>query len=168
MWSLPTFGRSAALGHVSTPCQGERTSGMTSEKQLLLIINLGRVIRPSPSYLKCTIPQWGGLFPNGETVDNLPRSGCLSKFSLRSEHLMLTDKKKTPRPRSCDLQVSVRIRNVYLCNRNVIKGRRYVWHSWKGAFHHKNNMTVYCSAFQWLYYVQHTCAHTHIHPRTHS
>jgi len=42
---------------VLTRCQGGKTSATILEKQLLLPINLGRVIRPFPDYLESIILQ---------------------------------------------------------------------------------------------------------------
>lgn len=65
---------SGALRCVPTSCQEERSL----ENQLLLLINLEKVIRPSLNNLKFTILQRQGLFTNGMPSRKLE---CPSKFS---------------------------------------------------------------------------------------
>lgn len=62
------------LGCLSTSRQEESTSAITSEEELLLLINLERVIRPSPNNFKFNILQHEGPFTNGE------HSGQMSSF----------------------------------------------------------------------------------------
>jgi len=51
---------------VLTQCQGGKTSAVILAKQLLLPINLGRVIRPLPNYLESIILQKERLFISGK------------------------------------------------------------------------------------------------------
>jgi len=68
---------------------------MILEKQLLLPINLGRVIRPFPNYLESIIRQRERLFTSGKhSAVNLPRSGRPSKFTPRSDRAMLRETAK--------------------------------------------------------------------------
>lgn len=68
-------------------------SAMILEKQLLLPINLGKVISPFPNHLKSIIPQYGRLFKwkTFKIVSNHPKSGCLSKCILWSDRVLLRD-----------------------------------------------------------------------------
>lgn len=69
------------------------TSALILEKQLLLLINLGRVISPFPNNLKSIIPQYERLFKWKifKIVSNLPKSGRLSKRIPRSDRVLLRD-----------------------------------------------------------------------------
>ena len=51
---------------VFTQRQGGQTSAMILEKQILLLINLGRLIGPFPNNLMYAIPQWERLFTVGK------------------------------------------------------------------------------------------------------
>ena len=61
-----SFCWSGAFRCVLTRCQGGKRAAMTLEQQLLLPINLGRVIRPFPNYLECIILQRERLFTSGK------------------------------------------------------------------------------------------------------
>lgn len=63
---------------LATSCQEERTSVITSEKQMLVLINLGKVIRPSPNSLKFTNLCWEGLVTNVESLKQLPNERATS------------------------------------------------------------------------------------------
>ena len=100
----------AGLKHsgVLTQCQRGKTSAMTLEKQLLLPINLGRVIRPFPDYLESIILQRERLFTSGKhrQLSVLP---CLDvpASSLRGQTAMLrvaalVAKAATKKNKSCN------------------------------------------------------------------
>jgi len=54
---------------VLTPNKGGKTSAMILEKQLLLPINLGSVIRAFPNYLELFVPNRLEIFPIFPGVD---------------------------------------------------------------------------------------------------
>lgn len=92
-WLLDVW-RSGAFKFVSKPRQGEKTSPMISEKQLLLHISLGRVTMWYPNHFRSIILQGDGLLRNGEhsrLLPNFPRSGHPSKFAPRSDSLIIRE-----------------------------------------------------------------------------
>lgn len=72
-------------------CEGGETPAMISEKPLLLLIDLGRVIGSFPFYLKSIILQSESLFTRGKLTMSP------NVFPSSSDHVMLkeTAKKKT-------------------------------------------------------------------------
>lgn len=85
---------------------------MTSEKELLLLINLERVIRPPPNNFKIplsTVRRTVFKRRAGKTAATPYRSNNPSKFSSRLDHLLLGYVKKNPRASS------VGTLNVHIC-----------------------------------------------------
>ena len=66
---------------------------MIVEKQLLLLINLGSVIRPAPNNLvhHSTVRKIIHKWKTFNTIGNLPRSGHPSKFTPRLDFAMLRE-----------------------------------------------------------------------------
>ena len=90
---------------VLTQCQGGKTSVMILEKQLLLPINLGRVIRPFTNHLESIILQRERLFTSGNIQDS-----CQSSQEWTSQQVH--PKVKKPRATSQTLQASVSVLKV--------------------------------------------------------
>ena len=59
---------------------------MILERQLLLLISLGRATRLFPFHKSRVF----------KTVDNLPKSGCSSKLTSRSDHVLLRETQELP------------------------------------------------------------------------
>lgn len=99
-----------------TSCQKERTLAMTSEKQVLQLINLGMV--KSRKSILCSEKNFSlySLILK-KIIQTVPSRH--SKFSPKSGHLILRDIKKFPGATSCDLQASVSTLNVHAHDRTI-------------------------------------------------
>ena len=103
---------SGAFRCVLTQCQGGKTSAVIWEKQLLLPINLGRVIRPFPNYLESIILQREKLFSSGKH---------LTQSSQEWTSQQVHPKVKNPRATSQTLRASVSMLNVKVHDSTIRK-----------------------------------------------
>ena len=104
-----SVGWSGAFRCVLTQRQGGKTSAMILEKQLLLPINLGRVIRPFPNYLESIIPLRERLFESRKHWRRLTifREVDVKESSPQGQTVQCAETAKYPEATSQTLRASV-------------------------------------------------------------